>query len=67
MRATFLSQMTRFFAPSDWLKTEASASHETIKILQLKVSRLEQLLTLKDKRISELKKQVEERQAYEDH
>jgi len=43
------------------------ASHETIKILQLKVSRLEQLLTLKDKRISELKKQVEERQAYEDH
>lgn len=35
------------------------ASHETIKILQLKVNRLEQLLQLKDKRITELKRQVE--------
>ncbi|CBY20821.1 unnamed protein product [Oikopleura dioica] len=35
------------------------ASHETIKVLQLKISRLEQLLALKDKRIQELKKQVE--------
>jgi len=38
------------------------ASHETIKILQLKVSRLEQLLQLKDKRITELKKQLEQNQ-----
>merc|ERR1712123_152337 len=35
------------------------ASHETIKILQMKVHRLEQLLQLKDRRIEELKKQLE--------
>ena len=35
------------------------ASHETIKILQMKVHRLEQLLSLKDRRIEELKKQLE--------
>jgi hypothetical protein len=39
--------------------TQYKASHETIKILQLKVNRLEQLLQLKDKRITELKRQVE--------
>lgn len=34
------------------------ASHETIKILQMKVHRLEQLLSLKDKRIEELKRKL---------
>jgi len=36
------------------------ASHETIKILQMKVHRLEQLLVLKDKRIEELKRKLDE-------
>merc|ERR1712179_299542 len=35
------------------------ASHETIKILQMKVHRLEQLLQLKDRRIEELEKQLD--------
>jgi len=34
------------------------ASHETIKILQMKTHRLEQLLSLKEKRIEELKRKL---------